>query len=221
MKKVALFHTNTATLEMMKKLTMDIMPDVEVIHLLEDSMIKDVMKHQGVTPEISTRIAAYIHIAEMANCDIFMTACSSIGHAVEQCQFMTTMPLTRIDQAMIDEAIAIGGNITVLATVETTLNPTLDFIRQRAKEANKELTIQSNLMADAFVALLDGNAVKHDEIVKNGLQRALKESDVVILAQASMSRVLDTMPTPEIPVLTSPERAVKWLYQQLQAMDSK
>lgn len=215
MKKVALFHTNAATPDMMKKLATEIMPDVEVMHILEDSMIKDVMQNQGVTPEINARIASYIKIAEIAKCDLFMTACSSIGYAVEQCQFMTEMPLTRIDQAMIDEAIEIGGKITVLATVETTLNPTLDFIHRRAKQANKSLTIQSRLMANAFTALLNGNAEKHDEIVKIGLQQALKESDVIILAQASMSRVLDTLPTPEIPVLTSPERAIKWLYQRL------
>ena len=50
MKKVAMLHTSAATLTMMQQLIADIMPDVEVIHLVEESMIKQVMKAQGVTP---------------------------------------------------------------------------------------------------------------------------------------------------------------------------
>lgn len=212
MKKIALFHTSAATLEMMTKLTSKIMPNVKIMHIVEDSMIKDVMANKGVTPEINARIVAYIKAAEMAQCDVFMTACSSIGGVVEQCQFMTTMPLTRIDTAMIDEAITIGGKISVLATVETTLNPTLDYIQRKAQASDNTLDIKPMLMADAFIALLDGDTQQHDKIVKKGLEKALTESDVVILAQASMARVLDTLtPPPAIPVLTSPERGICWL----------
>ena len=51
---------------MMQQLIADIMPDVEVMHLVEESMIKQVMKAQGVTPDIAARIADYVHIAEKA-----------------------------------------------------------------------------------------------------------------------------------------------------------
>ena len=64
MKKVAMLHTSAATLTMMQQLITDIMPDVEVMHLVEESMIKQVMKAQGVTPNIAARIADYVHIAE-------------------------------------------------------------------------------------------------------------------------------------------------------------
>ena len=53
MKKVAMLHTSAATLTMMQQLITDIMPDVEVMHLVEESMIKQVMKAQGVTPNIA------------------------------------------------------------------------------------------------------------------------------------------------------------------------
>ena len=219
MKKVALFHTSVATIESMTKLTKQIIPDVQIMHIVEDSMIKDVMANNGVTPEINARIAAYIQAAELAKCDMFMTACSSIGGVVEQCQFMTSMPLTRIDTAMIEQAIKIGGKIAVLATVETTLRPTLDYVHRIAQKHNQtSAKIEPLLMAEAFVALLDGNNAKHDEIVKAGLLKALKDSDVVVLAQASMARVLDTLDEkPAIPVLTSPESGIKWLKDQLAA----
>lgn len=214
MKKIALFHTSAATLGMMQTLIAEHMPQAEVMHIIEDSMIKQVMKHGGVSPEISARIAGYINNAEKAGCEIFMTACSSIGGAVEQCQFMTTLQLTRIDSAMVDEAIALGGRISVLATVATTLEPTLEFVRRKAAAAGKNLDIVPMLMPEAFIALLDGDNTTHDRIVAEGLQKALASSDVVMLAQASMARVLTTLPTPpSIPGLTSPERGILWLKQ--------
>lgn len=174
-------------------------------------MIKQVMKAGGVTPDIAARIADYIRIAEKADCDIFITACSSIGTAVEQCQFMTSVQLARIDCAMVDEAINKGEHIAVLATVATTLKPTLDFVRRKVQESGKQRIITPVLMEEAFHALLNGDMGTHDRIVSEGLQKAFGQADVIMLAQASMARVLQNMPEPPVPVLTSPESGIRWL----------
>lgn len=212
MKKIAMFHTSAATIAMMQGLLAEDMPQADVMHIVEDSMIKQVMKHGGVSAEISARIAGYINIAHQAGCGIFITACSSIGGVVEQCQFMTPVQLARIDTAMVDEAIELGGRIAVLATVGTTLEPTLEFLRRKATAAGKQLEITPKLMPDAFTALLAGDNATHDRLVAAGLSEALASSDVVVLAQASMARVLSTLAEPPlIPVLTSPERGILWL----------
>lgn len=211
MKKIAMLHTSSATLAMMQQLIADIMPEVEVIHLVEESMIKQVMKAGGVTPNIAARIADYVHIAEKADCDIFITACSSIGTAVEQCQFLTPLQLARIDSAMVEEAIEKGERIAVLATVATTLKPTLDYVQRKIQESGKPRALTPILMEEAFHALLAGEMDTHDRIVADGLKTAFSQADVVMLAQASMARVLQQLPAPPVPVLTSPESGIRWL----------
>lgn len=211
MKKIAMLHTSSATLAMMQQLIADIMPEVEVMHLVEESMIKQVMKAGGVTPNIAARIADYVHIAEKADCDIFITACSSIGTAVEQCQFLTPLQLARIDSAMVKEAIEKGERIAVLATVATTLKPTLDYVQRKIQESGKPRAVTPILMEEAFHALLAGEMDTHDRIVADGLKTAFSQADVVMLAQASMTRVLQQLPTPPVPVLTSPESGIRWL----------
>lgn len=211
MKKIAMLHTSSATLAMMQQLIADIMPEVEVMHLVEESMIKQVMKAGGVTPNIAARIADYVHIAEKADCDIFITACSSIGTAVEQCQFLTPLQLARIDSAMVKEAIEKGERIAVLATVATTLKPTLDYVQRKIQESGKPRAVTPILMEEAFHALLAGEMDTHDRIVADGLKAAFSQADVVMLAQASMARVLQQLPTPPVPVLTSPESGIRWL----------
>ena len=116
--------------------------------------------------------------------------------------------MTRIDEAMVESAISQGKRVAVLATVETTLKPTLEFIKRKAAEAGKELEIMPTLMSEAFTALLAGDNATHDKIVSAGLREALAKADVVVLAQASMARVMEGMEKPVIPVLTSPECGV-------------
>ena len=170
MKKVAMLHTSAATLAMMQQLIADIMPDVEVMHLVEESMIKQVMK-----------------------------------------AFMTPLQLARIDCAMVEEAIEKGERIAVLATVATTLKPTLDYVQRKVQQSGQQRTITPILMEEAFHALLAGDMDTHDRIVSEGLQSAFSQADVVMLAQASMARVLRQLPAPPVPVMTSPESGIRWL----------
>ena len=74
MSKAAIFHTSAATLNLFQTLSAKIMPDVEIMHIVEDSMIRDVMKNGGPTPAINARIAGYVQAAEKAGCSAFMTA---------------------------------------------------------------------------------------------------------------------------------------------------
>ncbi len=218
MKKAAIFHTSQGTLGLMRSLAADLLPDVEIMHIVEDSMIADVMKNNGPTPAVNARLAAYVACASLAGCDIFFTACSSIGHSVEQCGFLSPIPVMRIDEAMALEAVENHRNIAVLATVGTTLKPTLELIERKAAELGRAPVIQSVLMPDAFTAFLAGDLDRHDELVIAGLNDVLERScEAVVLAQASMARVLEkTGPLP-VPVLTSPERGLRLLKERLAA----
>ena len=111
MTKAAIFHTSAATLGLFQNLSAKIMPEVEIMHIVEDSMIRDVMKNGGPTPAINARIAGYVQAAERAGCSAFMTACSSIGASVEQCRPLTSMLVTRIDEAMVESAISQGKRV--------------------------------------------------------------------------------------------------------------
>ncbi len=64
----------------------------------------------------------------------------------------------------------------------------------------------------AFTALKAGDIEHHDELVKAGLRRIEPLVDVVILAQASMARVLaGSAARSRVPILSSPRFAMKAL----------
>ena len=67
------------------------------------------------------------------------------------------------------------------------------------------------LCEGAYDALFAGDLETHDRIVRDTLKELMARNDVVLLAQASMARVAETIPGEEqaAPILSSPRLAVE------------
>ena len=97
--------------------------------------------------------------------------------------------------------------------VKTTLDPTLELIQRRAALAEKKIELTSKLVEGAFEALMSGDAATHDAKVAAALKELSQQVDVIVLAQASMARVVDTLAPADkrVPILASPGIAVDYL----------
>jgi Asp/Glu/hydantoin racemase len=117
----------------------------------------------------------------------------------------------RIDEAMAEEAVRIGRRVGVAATLRTTLEPTIELLKAKASENGRTIEIVESLSEGAFEAVLSGDVITHDRILAEKLVRDLHDVDVIVLAQASMARVVNELPpgTLRAPVLSSPELAVR------------
>jgi Asp/Glu/hydantoin racemase len=114
---------------------------------------------------------------------------------------------------MADQAVQLGRRIGVIATLPTTLEPTSDLVKRRAAAAGKEIVLVSKLCEGAFDALMSGDAATHDKKVGDALKQLSTEVDVIVLAQASMARVVDTLSEADkkVPILASPPIAIQYL----------
>jgi Asp/Glu/hydantoin racemase len=146
-----------------------------------------------------------------------MVTCSSIGPAVDLIQGRFQKPVLRVDEPMGEAAVARGRRIGVAATLRTTLEPTSDLLRRKAQEAGKEVELVECLCDGAFEAMMAGDAETHDVLVSKAMINKLGEVDVIVLAQASMARVVDRLPRGALiaPVLSSPELAMEYLRERL------
>ena len=189
------------------------LPTVEVFNIVDDSLVKGIREAGSITPQISKRVLDYLKSAESGGADQIMVTCSSIGPAVEAGAKEVKVPVLRVDQPMADQAVATGKRIGVIATLSTTLEPTADLVLRRAALAGKQIELTSRLAEGAFEALMGGDAARHDAMVAAALKELSKQVDVILLAQASMARVVDTL-APEdkrVPILASPGTAVDYL----------
>jgi Asp/Glu/hydantoin racemase len=212
-KTLGLIHTSATLVPVFQQLCNVYLPNVQVFNIVDDSLIKNVIKCGELKPDTARRVVNYAASAEAAGADFILYTCSSIGAAVETAATLSKIPVLRVDQPMADKAVQTGNKIGVIATLSTTLNPTTDLVKRRAAVAGKDVQVISKLCEGAFDALMSGDAAKHDTMVAAALKELSSQVDVIVLAQASMARVVDTLDAADkkVPILSSPTIAIEYL----------
>jgi Asp/Glu/hydantoin racemase len=209
-KKLGLVHTSAAVVPIFQQLCKDKLPGVDVFNIADDSLVQDLIANGCMTPSMARRVVDHVASAERTGADVVMVTCSSVGAATEMAATMSGVPVLRVDQPMADKAVSTGRRIGVIATLASTLEPTRELIRRRAQAAGREVDLTARLCEGAFDAFLSGDGARHDSIVAEALRELAESVDVIVLAQASMARVVDTMPESDrrVPILASPPIAI-------------
>lgn len=213
-KTLGLIHTSHTLIPVFQQLCQEYLPGTKTFNIVDDSLVKNIIARNGeVTPSIYKRVADYVSSAEDSGADYILVTCSSIGAAVEAAAQNSSVTVLRVDQPMADLAVQTGKRIGVIATLQTTLQPTSDLVKRRAALAGKEIELTAKVCEGAFDALMSGDATTHDTIVANALRELAKQVDVILLAQASMARVVDTLSDEDriVPIVASPPNAIKYI----------
>lgn len=216
-KTLALIHTSATLVPVFQQLCKAKLPEVDTFNIVDDSLVRAIGAKGALTADIARRVAAYITSAEAGGADHILVTCSSIGPAVEAAAPFCAVPVLRVDQPMADRAVQTGRRIGVIATLPTTLNPTKDLVQRRAAAAGKSIELTACLVEGAFEALMGGDPGRHDMLVSAALRELSAQVDVILLAQASMARVVDTLATSDrrVPILASPPLAIEHLARLL------
>lgn len=218
-RKISYIHTVPSLVGLFNDLSKELLPpDVEVFHIADELLLKVVLAQGGLSPFIFRRVADHVVAAVEGGASLVQVTCSSISPCVEAARPFVNVPVLKVDEPMVNAALAIGSRIGVAATVPTTLKPTTELVYRVAEQNNRKATVDSLLCEGAFRALMGGDGETHDRIVRTCLQELLGRNDVVLLAQASMARVAATIPPEEqeIPILSSPRLAIEYLCQVLE-----
>jgi Asp/Glu/hydantoin racemase len=219
-KRLAFIHTVTSLVGPFNNLCAELLPGVDIFHIADESLIQNCIRDGKMSTMTARRVVRYMISAEEAGADLMMVTCSSVGDTVTMAQPVLHVPVYRVDQPMADQAVGMGKRIGVAATLPTTLDPTARLIQSRASASGKQVQVLSQLCEGAFDAVIAGDTATHDGLVRQGLRNLMNEVDVIVLAQASMARVVETLPEEErkVPILSSPRLAVEFLAQVMASM---
>jgi Asp/Glu/hydantoin racemase len=209
MNRIAFIHTSASMPAVFKPLIDKHLVGTQCWHVVDESLLCDLLREGKVPPATARRVAAQIQIAADAGATHVMVTCSSMGPAVEATRAFTGATVLRVDEAMARKAASIGKRIGVVATLPSTLAPTVELVKRTAAGA----TVEAVLVDGAFSAVISGDGATHDKLVVDAVRKLSATSDVVLLAQASMARAVDAMLASErtVPVLASPPLAVEAL----------
>lgn len=214
--RIAFLHTGAVVIAPVAELAGRHLPGATTINYLDDKIVADLGDDERAA-SVPERVADLVRAARSAGADIVMLTCSSISHLAAPTSERVGIPVLRIDEAMADEAVAIGPRIAVLATLATTLTPTTALIRERAAIAGAFPEIASEVIDGAFAAVSTGDRAGHDRLVGAAIERAADSADVVVLAQASMASAAAAVSV-DVPVLTSLEPGITRLRAAVDAL---
>jgi len=207
---IAAIYTGAALVKPLSDLMKETLGDYKVMNILDDSMIADIIEAGGMTKAVKRRLYGYYEIACASGAELILNTCSSIGDAVYGARDFFPIPIIRIDEPMARRAIELTDSIAVLATLPTTLDPTIRLLQRCAQEAGKSIRTISALAEGAFPAITAGDAETHDRLIAETAKRVADSCDVILLAQGSMARM--EKPLAELTgktVLSSPRLGVE------------
>ena len=216
MKKLAVLHTALFLADMFKKSLAERFPELESFHVVDESLLQDLLRHKGLTPKIVRRVTTQACLARDAGAELILFTCTSSSPAIDTARAVVDVPILKIDDPLAEKAVELGSKIGVVCTASSTLGPSENIIREHAGSIHKQVDVHVELDSGAFEAIMAGDRGEHDKRVKAVAERLSKKSDVVVLAQASMAHLApelnETLP---VPVLASPELCLNALAKLL------
>ena len=216
MKSIAIVQTSAVSSAELKSLCAEIIPDVKVYQIIDDSLIPEVNANGAPTTAVKRRMFNYYCQAQSLGVDLILNQCSSVGEVADAIKPFMDVPVVKIDEAMARKAVSMGKKIAMIATVASTVGPSSRLIERMAAEAGKEIELDIHLVKDAMMILIEkGDVETHNKMVLGEVEKAAEDNDVIVLAQGSMTVLVPLLGHIKKPVLTSPRLGIEYVKEVL------
>ncbi|WP_055717909.1 aspartate/glutamate racemase family protein [Streptomyces torulosus] len=192
---LALLHTSPLHIPVFDALRDEAHPDLELRHFVAE----DLLTRAGTDgpASVADEVRTLVDEAVAEGAAAVLCTCSSIGAVAEATD--VGVPVLRVDRPMAAAAVAAGPRIVVLATVRSTLAPTVALIEE---EATGPVEIRTLLLDEAWALFETGDTEGYARAIA-GAADEVTDADAIVLAQASMTPA-QRWTTTTTPVLSSP-----------------
>ncbi|WP_156722008.1 aspartate/glutamate racemase family protein [Streptomyces apocyni] len=208
---LALLHTSPAHIPVFDALRDQDHPALELRHFVREELLAQA-RVDGPRA-VADAVRALLADAVAQGASAVLCTCSTIGAVAEaqaQAEAATIgVPVLRVDRPMAAAAVATGPRIVVLATVESTLDPTVALVEEEARRAGRPVEVRTQVVEGAWDCFDAGDREGCTALVVTAVG-AVRDADVVVLAQASMAPAADrAVSVTRVPVLSSPRMGLR------------
>ena len=215
--RIALIHATPVAIEPICHTFKRLWPQAQVTNLLEDSLAADLAAAGAIDQAMVSRFCVLAKYAESCGADAILFTCSAFGPAIEAARAAVGIPVLKPNEAMMEEALATGPRIALLATFEPSLHSMRAELEQLAAERRAPIAITTRAAPAALDALHAGRSAEHDQLIAAAAEE-IGDCDALLLCQFSMASAAERIPSRRgRSVFTSPYSAVARLKQLLRA----
>ncbi|MGG5807938.1 aspartate/glutamate racemase family protein [Falsiroseomonas sp. CW058] len=181
-------------------------PGASLMNLLDDSLSADLAREGRLTEAMTARFLTLARYAAGTGARGILFSCSAFGPCIEACAAdLAPLPVLKPNEAAIEEAVAAGRRIGLLATFPGTL-------ASMPAEFPPGVEVVPCLAEGALAALDAGDAAAHDRLAAEAAAALRGRCDVVLLGQFSLARAAPRVSAATgLPVVTTPGSAVRKL----------
>ena len=122
---------------------------------------------------------------------------------MEQIQTFLDIPIVRIDEGMVRQALRMGGRLAVLGTAPLAVEQSVKLLEKRAAEAGRKVILTPVLLKNAR------------ETVRAVAEQACLSHDLLLLAQPSMTALSPLLEDLSKPVLHCTRSGIEYLKECL------
>jgi Asp/Glu/hydantoin racemase len=215
--RIALIHATPVAIDPIVRTFRRLWPEARTTNLLDDSLSADLAAEGRLTDAMVERFVTLARYVRDCGADAILFTCSAFGPAIEAARAALDIPVLKPNEAMLEEALAAGPRIGLIATFEPSIPSLRAELEQMADQQNVRIEVSTRAVPLALLALHDGRAEEHDRMIAAAAEE-IGACDALILGQFSMASAAALVaPQAGRKVLTSPVSAVTRLRHMLGA----
>jgi hypothetical protein len=201
MADIAFLHTSPVHVATFDALLKDVAPQCTATHLVRADLLASAQRDGVDDAALIAAVRSALHSAA-SDARAVVCTCSTIGGLAEATQ--ASVPITRIDRAMADEAVQRCTPVLMVAALQSTLEPTSQLLRASAERLGLPIEMRSLWVEDAWPHFEAGRREAYLRSIAAAVRRTAAPGETVVLAQASMAEAGDLLADAGFVVLSSP-----------------
>jgi len=206
---LAFLHTAKPNVAVFTDLAARLDPSVPTRHELIEDVLAGAVGSGNVTDAMRSQTEATVLRLIAEGAPVVMCTCSTIGGVAEATRVPAGARVMRIDRPMAEAAVASGRRILVAATLPSTLGPTRALLQHVADSQGRTIEMVDVLCEQAWPHFARGDRDAYAGEIAHAIQAVASDTDIVVLAQASMAPAAERLKMAGIEALASPELGVR------------
>ena len=202
---LALLHTARVHVETFERIARELGQEIPIRHEVQENLLADTLKAGVITDAVRSATIEAVQALARDGAKVVVCTCSTIGGVAETAPVPNLVRVLRIDRPMAEQAVMSGRRILVFAALRSTFEPTVALLRQVASDASRSIEVVEFFCEHAWPAFQVGDHAAYAAQIAATIEATARQTDVVVLAQASMAPAAQQLGHLGMPILSSPK----------------